>query len=356
MPKNHFRSLSATRERTGPVKQLSLVLITALFGLLFSMTVNVSAQSDAVVPYENWQTELNANHPLVGQIHDVREGRNISPDELIERLAGERYILLGEIHDNADHHRLQAWIISQLTAMHRRPSLVMEQIRADQAGVLKLFMSGKYKTAERMGPAIGWDKSGWPKWKIYQPIAKAALAAGLSIFAGDTTKDMNRKVGKQGFKALPEGEVAEFGLDLPLGRALDEALLNDLVASHCGMMPKKMMDPMALVQRYRDAHLAHAMREADKTDGSILIAGNGHVRTDRAAPWYLRGDHAVSVSLMIVEASKDAQSPLDLIPLDPNGKATADYIWVTPGAVRTDPCEKLRKQFGGKHKKGKKAE
>ena len=94
----------------------------------------------------------------------------------------------------------------------------MEQIRADQSGVLKLFMSGKFKTAERMGPAIGWEKSGWPKWENYQPIAKAAIDNKLPIFAGDTTREMNRKVGKQGFKALPEGEATELGLDLPLGR------------------------------------------------------------------------------------------------------------------------------------------
>ena len=121
------------------------------------------------------------------------------------------------------------------------------------------------------------------------------------------------------------------------------------------MMPAKMMGPMALVQRYRDAHLARAMRDANKVDGSILIAGNGHVRTDRAVPWYLRGEHIKSVTVMIVETSSEAKTALDLIPLDPSGKATADYIWVTPGAQREDPCIKLRKQFGGKHgKKGKK--
>jgi len=262
----------------------------------------------------------------------------------------DRLLLLGEIHDNADHHRLQAWVISQLTARHFKPAIVMEQIRADQAGVLKLFMSGKFKTAERMGPAIGWEKSGWPKWPNYQPIAEAALAAGLNIYSGDTSRTMNRKVGKQGFKALAPGEVENLGLNHSLGRKLDEALAVELVASHCNMMPKNMMGPMALVQRYRDAHLANAMSIAAQTNESvILIAGNGHVRTDRAVPWYLRGQQVKSTSLMIVETHKGAQSVLDLIPHDPEDKATADYIWVTPRTQREDPCAKLIKRFGGKH-------
>ena len=336
--------------------RIILLSITALaISLLPSLICYDSGYAQTPAPYEDWQTTINADNPLVGKILDVKEGVEITPEQLIEKLATQKFILLGETHDNADHHRLQGWVISQLTALHRKPSIVMEQIRADQAGVLKLFMSGKHKTAKRMGPAIGWDSSGWPKWPLYQPIAEAALAANLPIFAGDTTKDMNRKVGKQGFKALEPDDVDELGLHNSLGSKLDEALATELVASHCNMMPKKMMGPMALVQRYRDAHLARALRDANKSDGAILIAGNGHVRTDRAVPWYLRGEQLASTSLSIVEASNEAQTVLDLIALDPSNKPTADYIWVTPGAEREDPCKSLIKKFGGgKHGKPKK--
>ncbi len=339
------KPMSSSLPRPGLFFLSAVTGICAALLLMFTLPQSLGAQASPP-PFGPWQTQKNADNPLVGKIFDTRKGEEISPRELIERLVGEKFILLGEIHDNPDHHRAQAWVISELTALHRRPSIVMEQIRADQAGVLKLFMSGKHKTAERMGPAIGWERSGWPKWSLYQPIAKAALAAGLPIYAGDTSKDMNRKVGKQGFKALPPEEVESLGLRHPLGRRLDKALASDLVASHCDMMPASMMGPMALVQRYRDAHLARAMREADKGDGALLITGNGHARTDRAVPWYLRGAHTSSKTLMMVEASSDAQNFLDLIPLDPDKKPTADYIWVTPAAARTDPCEKLRKQFG----------
>ncbi len=332
-----------------PALQVTIFALAAFMMLFLAQwAVAVENQSEPV-PYENWQSPLLADHPLVGTIWSVKDGHTITPEELMERLSVDRFVLLGEIHDNVDHHRLQAFVISQLTARHFKPAIVMEQIRADQAGVLKLFMSGKFKTAERMGPAIGWEKSGWPKWPNYQPIAEAALAAGLNIYAGDTTRAMNRKVGKQGFKALPADELENLGLNHPLGRKLEEALAVELVASHCDMMPKSMMGPMALVQRYRDSHLANAMSLAAQTnEGVVLIAGNGHVRTDRAVPWYLRGQHIKSTTLMIVETNKDAQSALDLIPLDPDGKATADYIWVTPRTKREDPCAKLVKRFGGK--------
>ncbi len=330
------------------------LIVATLAALVIASLKGPAAQAKTPAPFENWHSPLNLAHPLIGKIYSVKDGADITPEELINRLSSKRHILLGEIHDNKDHHLLQAWVISQRAALYRTPAIVMEQIRADQAGILKLFMSGKFKTAQRMGPAIGWEKSGWPKWENYQPIAKAAITNKLPIFAGDTTREMNRKVGKQGFKILPKGDIRELGLDLPLGKDLDNALAIELVSSHCDMMPAKMMGPMALVQRYRDAHLARALREANKVDGSILIAGNGHVRTDRAVPWYLRGEHIKSTTVMIVEASSEAKTALDLIPLDSSGKATADYIWVTPTAEREDPCIKLKKQFGSKHGQPKK--
>jgi len=314
----------------------------------------------------NWTTKLDADHPLVGRIYAIKGAANkklaqptreLGIDELIDRLSGERFLLLGEIHDNPDHHKLQAFIISELVRRGRRPAIVMEQINADQRVLLQLFMSGKYKTAARLGPAVNWAGSGWPAWENYQPIAQSALEAGLSIVAGDTSKNMNRKVGKQGFDALPAGEVEALGLQHPLGPKLDKALLSELVSSHCNMMPASSMGPMKRVQRYRDAHLARAMRqageEADKNvdknaGGAVLIAGNGHVRTDRAVPWYLRGDNTPSVTLMIVEAHKSAKTPLDLLPMTSDGKPTADFVWITPRAEREDPCESLRKRFKGK--------
>lgn len=292
-----------------------------------------------------WQSRLNADNPLVGTIYSAHDKAVLSPEELIDRIGGERFLLIGEIHDNPDHHVLQAVIIKQLAKRGRRPAIVMEQINADQEGLLKLFLSGRNKSAARLGPSVEWEKQGWPEWKYYQPIAEAAFDAGLVIHAGDSSKATNRKIGANGLEVLPSTELTALGLQHPLAAKLETALISDLVLSHCSMMPAERMRPMYNVQRYRDAYLAQSMRQADSTDGAVLIAGNGHVRTDRAVPWYLRGDRLPSLSVMLVEAQKDATSALDLIPLDPDGKPTADFIWVTPGAEREDPCAGLSKHL-----------
>ena len=126
---------------------------------------------------------------------------------------------------------------------------------------------------------------------------------------------------------------------------LQDALLTELEESHCGMMPKTAFGNMAFAQRYRDAHLADAvLKAAEKQGSAILLAGNGHVRTDRGVPAYLRQrapDRKV-VSVMLIEVEDGKTDPQAYVPRDPDGKPVADYIVLTPRQQRPDPCEAMR--------------
>ncbi len=96
-----------------------------------------------------------------------------------------------------------------------------------------------------------------------------------------------------------------------------------------------------------NARLADAVLKADAEHGSsALIAGNGHVRTDRAVPWYLRerAPGKTVVSVMFVEVQDGRTDPRAYIPLDPEGRAAVDYVVFTPRAERADPCEKMRRK------------
>ena len=92
------------------------------------------------------------------------------------------------------------------------------------------------------------------------------------------------------------------------------------------------------------AHLAEAMRDAGP-DGAVLIAGAGHVRKDRAVPIYLDPVYADHDSVTIVLTEAHAGEPLSAAygPEDPAGKPAADYIWLTSGKERPDPCKEMRK-------------
>lgn len=258
--------------------------------------------------------------------------------------------LLGEVHDNADHHRLRALLLDEMgrSASGVRPAAVFEHIRADQQSALDEF-AAKPGGAADLFSALDWGMSGWSEQTVFAPLVEGVIRGRLPIYAGDPPRAMIKKVAKEGEAALPGAERLRLRLDKPLPATSQDALLDDLEKSHCGLMPKTAFGKLAYAQRYRDASLADALLRAGKEHTSaILLAGNGHVRADRGVPWYIHArapeKKVVAVLLLEVEEGKTKPEAYDLKGDD--GQPIADFVIFTPRTERPDPCEDMKKRFG----------
>ncbi|MCW2308719.1 ChaN family lipoprotein [Rhodobium gokarnense] len=306
----------------------------------------------AEAPPGGWQSTHNVDHPLVGRIWSLRENREVSAKELVDSLAGANSVLLGEIHDNPDHHTLQAWAIGQLLERGGRPAVVFEMVPQDLAGTLAAFLKRSRRDPADLGKVLEWNERGWPDWTIYQPIAEVALKANLPIKAGDVARDLQRQVGRKGIKAVAPGDRERLMMDRPLDPVAEDGLLETLHAGHCGMMPKEALRPMLGVQRLRDAVMADTvLLESAEKLGSVLIAGAGHVRRDWAVPWYLtqRAPKLRVRSLAFIEAMADKPAVTDYLDAESDGVGTDrpiyDFVWFTPRATLIDHCAELRERF-----------
>ena len=317
-----------------------------IFGALAALLAAPAAAQEAK-PWTAWAATLHTGHALAGKIWSAREKRFVAPADLAKAVGAARFVLLGEVHDNPDAHRLQAWLIGAASE-GRKPTLAIEMITRTQAHALKDYLAKPGADAAGLGAALDWEARGWPTWKIYLPLAEAALSRALPIHAGDIDRKTLKKVGRQGLDALETRQRQTLLLETPLGPKLRNALIDELYESHCKLMPKAALSSMSIIQRLRDAVLADSLVTAAGAGSGILIAGNGHIRTDRAVPWYLkrRVPDAKVVSVMMLEVEGEAKTPEDLAPMDPAGRPAVDYVWFTPRAKREDQCEKLRKHFG----------
>src|SRR4051794_14980415 len=56
------------------------------------------------LPARKWKTDIATGHPLVGRFYDATTWAEVT-EEVVENACAEAtYVLLGEKHDNADHH------------------------------------------------------------------------------------------------------------------------------------------------------------------------------------------------------------------------------------------------------------
>lgn len=273
-------------------------------------------------------------HPLIGTIvqRDAQAAvQRLDREALLKRAATAEVLLLGEVHDNPQIHRLRAWLLSRLVDSGRRPAVAFEQIDLEHNDAVR-DCQRRGCDADAVAAAVNWSASAWPPFALYRPIFEVVLSQGLEIRAANPGRDAVRRL------ALGETEpdATLRALNDSRSAAARAALEQTLLDSHCGMLPESALPGMVLAQTARD----QAMAESLQGDGAqVLMAGNGHI-TASAVPWVLDrlGDTRSRLSIAWVEVEDAVTDLHKAVAAAPQ----ADVVWWTARAQRPDPCAAFR--------------
>src|SRR5690606_16637265 len=94
-PRVANRGYCARHRTTGG--DMKRMLLTGLLALWTGLA--------AATPLPEWVNSVPPAQMHLGQALDTRSGEWLEPDELVERIRNADRVLLGEQHDNDDHHR-----------------------------------------------------------------------------------------------------------------------------------------------------------------------------------------------------------------------------------------------------------
>jgi uncharacterized iron-regulated protein len=162
----------------------------------------------------------------------------------------------------------------------------------------------------------------------------------MTIVVGNAKESVLRQAVRLGPGSLEGDFVARTKFEMPLDPLAEEVLIAELTDAHCGMDVAAIAS-LVTAQRVWDSSMADALAAAGK---SILIAGSGHTRVDRAVPWVLglmRPEDTVA-ALAFVEVAADFDAPGDYAVFFGTPGLPYDYVWFTPGAplsAATEPCQ-----------------
>lgn len=258
------------------------------------------------------------------QIIDLQAGTELSEAALVERLRDADIVLLGELHDNAEHHRLRGRLIAQFATLDT--TVVAEHLPANRRVRFRGATDADLEAA-------GFNRKGWG-WPLHAPLFEAIRAAELRLVGGNLPAGMSKELFARGEAALPL-TVAALVKDASLNPQATRQLRQDLVDGHCGKLPEKYLAPMQLVQRATDTSMADVLMASRP---SVLIAGNGHVRRDYGVPQVVAAvaPQLSVVSIGFVERGNAAQE------LIKSEAGRYDVLWLTDKTERADPCENFR--------------
>lgn len=288
-------------------------------------------------PERGWQTLLRPDEALVGKIWEVSTGRFISAEALLENLKSRQYVLLGEKHDNPDHHLLQREILTALREEAVLGAVSFEMMATDISPRLETLGTRRFESSDLLAEYIEWDKQGWD-WGFYGPLVSLAYERNVPIYAGNISRAKMSSL-YASYSPVAEGAIGE------LARA---QLRADIDASHCGLLPESQFDAMVRVQQGRDESLARSLVDAKNADGkaAVLIAGNYHIRQDLGVPNYLlRAQPALQreaiASVAFLEVAEGGTQPAHYLE-DSVELPAYDYLWFTPALANKDYCAGMR--------------
>ena len=257
--------------------------------------------------------------PVVGEIRDLRSGQVLTAQELVARLAKPSRVIVGEQHDNRDHHQLQRWLLQALGERRPQGSLLLEMLTPDQQLRVDDVRHASTLPVD-LPAALAWQP-GWD-WSLYGPIVRFALAQPYPVLSAN----------------LDTLEVRTFYAQPPaLSGARSNAapvkteLLEQISESHCGLLPASQMPAMLAVQQQRDRRMAERLLAAPAP--AMLFAGAYHARKDVGVPIHaldLAAPEAPTVLLLAQQGSEVTA-------------AMADYVWYTPATPAPDYCAEMRK-------------
>jgi uncharacterized iron-regulated protein len=130
-------------------------------------------------------------------------GARLGATELAARLARESVVLLGESHDNPEHHRWQLQVIAALHAQRPDMALAFEMFPRRAQPALDRWVAGKLTEREFLREA-DWSRAWSFDAQLYLPIFHFARMNRIPMLAVNVDRALTRAVAEEGFDGVAE--------------------------------------------------------------------------------------------------------------------------------------------------------
>lgn len=204
-------------------------------------------------------------------------GGPIAAPELFARAAAAQVVLLGESHDDADHHRWELQTVAALAALHPKLILGFEMFPRRVQPALDRWVAGELSEAEFL-KASDWSQVWGYDAAFYLPLFEFARLNRVPMLALNVEHSFTRTVGAKGLAAVPPDQRE--GVSEPA--AASAAYLTRLFEAYAQHLEKKSSAPartdpefhhFVQAQLVWDRAMAQALAAAAASNPDALVVG-----------------------------------------------------------------------------------
>ncbi|QCI65159.1 ChaN family lipoprotein [Phreatobacter stygius] len=214
--------------------------------------------------------------------------------ELMHAVARQQVVLLGETHDVAEIHRWQLHVTTYLHGLRPHLAVGYEMFPRRVQPVLDRWVEGAYSTAGFL-EAVEWPDVWGFDAELYLPLLHFCRQQRVRMLALNCHRPLVTRVGKEGWKAIPEDERD----GLTPAAAATPAYRDYLFAITGGAGPARTaasaQDPafdrfVRAQQTWDRAFACNIARVLDEAEPPLVVGiiGRGHLEYGHGTPFQLR--------------------------------------------------------------------
>ncbi|MFP4183089.1 MAG: ChaN family lipoprotein [Halorhodospira sp.] len=224
-----------------------------------------------------------------GQWYDPRNEAQLKAAEAFELLDDAAFVLLGEQHDRAAHHR---WQLHTLAGLHARDSLAavgFEMLPRGKQAVLDDWRTGQIDHSTFLNDSE-WQRVWGYAGKLYRPLLEFVRMQRLPAQALNVERQTVRAIREEGWSALDEQERESVGEPAAPSEAYRERM-RETLQEHPGVdrADAETLERFLAAQTFWDRAMAEALVEAYERHGGPVaaIVGRGHIEYSDGIPHQL---------------------------------------------------------------------
>lgn len=278
-----------------------------------------------------------------GAWHSLDRGgpRPTPAAELLAFASRRDIVLLGERHDDRDHH---AWQLQTLAALHAlRPQMVIgfESFPRRVQGTLDKWVAGELTESEFL------ERSDWEKvWNLpsglYMPLFQFARINRIPMVALNVDRELTQQITQKGWDGVPAERKEGVSRPAPASQAYRDVLFeiykeHPRVKENSGEVSKTdpdflhFIDSQATWDRAMAEALAHRVAGASGTARPMVvgIVGAGHISNGYGVPHQLRDLGISSIATLVPVDAADGCKKL--------ATGFADAVFALPAMAQEAP-------------------
>ncbi|MBF0380195.1 MAG: ChaN family lipoprotein [Magnetococcales bacterium] len=235
-----------------------------------------------------------------GQVINLFRQKIITQEQLYDQLSEKRVVLVGETHNDPNHHKVQLKIIQGIYKHNNNMAIGLEMIPRHLQSQLDRWVADELSREDFL-KAVDWDQTWGFDSDLYMPILRFARDNNIHLVAMNIKREVVKQVRLKGLDGVADNIKDELPKIAPASDKY-KTMLREVFESHPMMSKMGKFENFVDAQQVWDGVMATQINHwlGENPYGLLVgLAGSGHISYGNGIPHQLKSQGVEDIATVL---------------------------------------------------------